>query len=71
MCCVCVQCDAGGYDFDNKISMSDFRFYMTRAEEREYAVDQNKLKEYFPLETVTKGLLGIYQVPCLGGPYKY
>lgn len=55
------DCEEGGYDFDNSISMADFRFYMTRVEERKYAVDQNKLKEFFPLETVTKGLLEIYQ----------
>ena len=32
---------------------------MTMVEEKNYAVDQNKLKEYFPLHVVTKGKFGV------------
>lgn len=31
------------------------RYYMNLVEEKQYAVDHNKLKEYFPLDIVTKG----------------
>ena len=34
---------------------------MHQVAKKDYAVDHKKLKEYFPLEAVTKGMLEIFQ----------
>ncbi|XP_062040896.1 thimet oligopeptidase [Lepus europaeus] len=55
------ECARRGLPFDGLIHAWDMRYYMNQVEETRYRVDQNLLKEYFPVQVVTQGLLGIYQ----------
>lgn len=55
------ECKQQDREFDGCLNYWDCRYYMAMVEEKLYAVDQNQLKEYFPIDTVTKGLLEIYQ----------
>ena len=52
---------AMGRDFNGKINKEDFWYYITTIQEKEFSVDQEQLKEYFPIDVVTKGLMDIYQ----------
>ncbi|CAK9303177.1 unnamed protein product [Gordionus sp. m RMFG-2023] len=40
----------------------DLRYYANMVEEENYAVDHQKVKQYFPLNKVTAGLFNIYQI---------
>uniref|UniRef100_A0AAR2J2W3 Thimet oligopeptidase n=1 Tax=Pygocentrus nattereri TaxID=42514 RepID=A0AAR2J2W3_PYGNA len=55
------ECQKRNLPFNGELDAWDTRYYMTQVEETQYAVDQNQLKEYFPMEVVTRGLLDIYQ----------
>ena len=50
---------AMGREFNGKINKEDFWYYITTIQEKE--LDQEQLKEYFPIDVVTKGLMDIYQ----------
>lgn len=50
-----------GLHFDGQIHAWDLPYYMNQVERCKFAVDKDKLIEYFPLDVVMEGLLGIYQ----------
>ncbi|XP_057176580.1 neurolysin, mitochondrial isoform X2 [Triplophysa rosa] len=55
------ECKRRGLIFDGQIHAWDMPYYMNLVEQVKFAVDKDKLIEYFPLEVVTEGLLNIYQ----------
>ena len=50
-----------GEDFDGMINSWDFQYYNTLLKERKYTIDEDKVKQYFPLGKVKAGLLAAYQ----------
>lgn len=55
------DCERRGSAFDGQLHAWDMPYYMNQVERVKFAVDKDKLIEYFPLEVVTEGLLNIYQ----------
>jgi thimet oligopeptidase len=55
------ECKSRGEQCDEELHSWDWRYYQNLLLEQEYTVDDEVIKEYFPLEHVTQGLLDIYQ----------
>jgi len=47
--------------YDGKLNFWDYRYYNRMLLEKEYNVDNEAIRQYFPIEKVTEGLLTIYQ----------
>jgi thimet oligopeptidase len=50
-----------GRESDGRFNAWDWRFYDNQLKKAKYAVDAQKIKEYFPADYVTEQMLGIYQ----------
>ena len=46
---------------DGRLYLWDHRFYDRMLIEKNYSIDQEKLSEYFPLQTSIRGMLGIFE----------
>jgi len=55
------DCNERKEPFDGKINVWDWRYYEQFLLQKDYQVNQDEIKEYFPMEKVTEGLLDIYQ----------
>jgi thimet oligopeptidase len=55
------ECEKTGEAFDGVLQPWDRAYYSRLWEEKEFDIDQEKLKEYFPLTKVSQGLFDIYE----------
>ena len=50
---------ATGREFNGKINKEDFWYYITAIQEKEFSVDQEQLKKYFPM-ALSRGEVNLY-----------
>ncbi|KAL1916923.1 uncharacterized protein VTP21DRAFT_5120 [Calcarisporiella thermophila] len=55
------ETSTNGLGNNDQINYWDYLYYNRLLLEKEYSVDEEAIKEYFSLEKVTEGMLGIYQ----------
>ncbi|XP_037080680.1 thimet oligopeptidase-like isoform X2 [Pollicipes pollicipes] len=55
------ECRQAGVPFDGQIHLWDVSYYSAMAEERKYAVNHEALRDYFPVDRVTRGMFDIYE----------
>jgi thimet oligopeptidase len=53
--------EGGNSDFVPELRAWDISYYSNKVAKRDYKVDQQEIKQYFPIDVVTEGLLEIYQ----------
>jgi metallopeptidase MepB len=53
--------DSRGESFDGQYFLWDHGFYNRLMLEKQYSVDQQKIAEYFPLQTTIRGMLETFQ----------
>jgi Zn-dependent oligopeptidase len=51
-----------GEPFDGKINSWDFQYYNRMLLEKEYQVDHETIKNYYPFDVVTKEMLSLYEL---------
>jgi len=55
------ECKERNMAFDGKINAWDFRYYNRLLLEKNYNVDQDLIRQYFPIHKVVEGVLYVYQ----------
>lgn len=50
-----------GWPVENELYLWDYRYYDRLTTERDLALDDNKVKEYFPVDKVVPTILDIYR----------